>query len=221
MTQHRENLTPGRWTGWSTISANNSSSFTIWLTGLPGTGKTTLAQLLKKALVTRGYNVEIIDAKTLSHWINLELQMNQELGVDNSHALGLDAFVTYVCTFLTRNGIICITSSVSPFLAARKFAREQLPKFVEVYLYCSIEQNEKRLEKLGNAHAITPGLYQPPTMPEMSIDTSDDFPERSTMRIISYLEQHSYLAPLCEDVDSEDEEIAIIKTRLQAMGYLD
>ena len=151
MSQHRENLTPGRWTGWSTISANNSSSFTIWLTGLPGTGKTTLAQMLKKALVTRGYNVEIIDAKTLSHWINLELQMNQELGVDNSHALGLDAFVTYVCTFLTRNGIICITSSVSPFLAARKFAREQLPKFVEVYLYCSIEQNEKRLEKLGNA----------------------------------------------------------------------
>ena len=221
MSQHRENLTPGTWTGWSTISANNSSSFTIWLTGLPGTGKTTLALLLKKALITRGYNVEIIDVKTLSHWINLELQMKEELRVDNSYALGSDAFVTYVCTFLTRNGIICITSSVSPFSAARKFAREQLPKFVEVYLFCSSEQNEKRLEKLGNAHAITPGLYQPPTMPEMSIDTSDDFPERSTMRIISYLEQHSYLAPLWEDVDPEDEEIAIIKTRLQAMGYLD
>jgi adenylylsulfate kinase-like enzyme len=221
MSQHRENLTPGTWTGWSTISANESSSFTIWLTGLAGTGKTTLALLLKKALVTRGYNVEIIDAKILSHWINLELQMNEELRVDSSHTLGYDAFVTYVCTILARNGIICITSSVSPFSAARKFAREQIPKFIEVYLYCSVKQSEKRLEKQDNAHAISPDLYQPPTMPEMSIDTSDDFPERSTMRIISYLEQHSYLAPLWEDVDPEDKEMAIIKTRLQAMGYLD
>lgn len=41
------------------------------------------------------------------------------------------------------------------------------------------------------------------------------------IHLISYLEQHSYLAPLCEDIESDDEEIAIIKTRLQAMGYLD
>ncbi len=124
----------------------NSPSFTIWLTGLPGAGKTTLA---------------------------------------------------------------------------RNFAREQIPKFVEVYLYCSAEQREKRLEKLGNISAITPELYQPPTMPELSIDTSDDYPELSAMHLISYLEQHSYLAPLWEDIEAEDEEIAIIKTRLQAMGYLE
>ena len=78
MSQESENLTPGTWAGWSTISAYNSPSFTIWLTGLPGTGKTTLALFLKKALVTRGYNVEIIDSQTLSHWINLELQLKEE-----------------------------------------------------------------------------------------------------------------------------------------------
>jgi len=64
MSQESENLTPGSWAGWSTISPNNNPSFTIWLTGLPGTGKTTLALFLKKALVTRGYNVEIIDHQT-------------------------------------------------------------------------------------------------------------------------------------------------------------
>ena len=221
MSQESENLTPGTWAGWSTISANNSPSFTIWLTGLPRTGKTTLALFLKKALVTRGYNVEIIDSQTLSHWINLELQLKEELSEDTSHTLGYDAFVTYVCTLLTRNSIICITSFVSPFSAARNFAREHLPKFVEVYLYCSAEQREKRLEKLGNIPAITPELYQPPTMPELRVDTSDEYPERSAMHLISYLEQHSYLAPLWEDIETEDEEIAIIKTRLQAMGYLD
>ena len=221
MSQESENLTPGTWSGWSTISAKKNFSFTIWLTGLPGTGKTTLAVFLKKALVTRGYNVEIIDTQTLSHWMNLELKLKEELRDDSSHTLGFDAFVTYVCTLLTRNSVICITSFVSPFSAARNLAREQISRFIEVYLYCSDEQREMRVEKLGNIPAITPEFYQPPTKPEISINTSQDYPEQSTMHLISYLEQHSYLAPLWEDFETEDDEIAIIKTRLQAMGYLE
>lgn len=221
MSQYGENYTPGIWPGWSTISASNGCSFTIWLTGLPRTGKTMLAQLLKKALIARGYKVEIIDAQALSRWLHLELQMNEEIREDSSHTLGYDAFVTYICTLLARNGIVCITSSVSPFSEARKYAREQIPQFIEVYLHCSSEQRQKRLEHLEDNPAITPDLYQPPTMPELSIDTGEAFPERNALRVISYLEQHSYLAPLCEDVDSEDEEIASIKARLQAMGYLE
>jgi adenylylsulfate kinase len=221
MSQYGENHTPGAWAGWSTISASNSLSFTTWLTGLPGTGKTTLAQLLKKALVARGYKVEIIDTRSLSHWIYPELHIKEEIREDNSHTLSYDAFVTYVCTLLARNGIICITSSVSPFSEARKYAREQISLFIEVYLHCSTEQRQKRLAQREDTPAITPDLYQPPLMPELSIDTSDDLPERSTLRIISYLEQHSYIAPLWEEVHTEDEEIAIIKARLQAMGYLE
>ncbi len=221
MSQESERRTSGTWAGWSTISPNNNPSFTIWLTGLPGTGKTTLALFLKKALVTRGYNVEIIDNQTLSHWMNLELQLKEELLEDTSYILGYDAFVTYICTLLTRNGVICITSFVSPFTAARNFAREQLSKFVEVYLYCTDELRDKRLHKLGNIPAITSELYQPPTMPDLSIDTSEDYPERSTIRLISYLEHHSYVAPLWDDLETDDEEVASIKSRLQAMGYLD
>lgn len=220
MFQQSENLTPGTWAGWSTISPNNSPGFTIWLTGLPGTGKTTLASFLKKVLVTRGFNVEIIDAQTLSHWMDLELQLKEELSEDTSYTLGYDAFVTYVCALLTRNSIICITSFVSPFIAARNFAREQIPKFIEVYLHCSDEQSEKRLGHIEHFSVHTPDLYQPPERPELSIDTSDEYPEQSTMHLISYLEQHSYIAPLWEDVEA-DEEITIIKTRLQALGYLD
>ncbi len=221
MSQESEKPIQGTWAGWSTISPHNNPSFTIWLTGLPGTGKTTLAIFLKRALVTRGYNVEIIDNQTLTHWMNLELHLKEELFEDTSHILGYDAFVTYICTLLTRNGIICITSFVSPFTAARNFAREQITKFVEVYLYCSDELRGKRLQKLGKICAISSELYQPPTMPELSIHTGEDYPERSTIRLISYLEQHSYLAPLWEDFETDDEEIASIKSRLQAMGYLD
>jgi len=66
MTQHSHNHTWDFWSGWSTISANNDTSFTIWFTGLPGTGKTTLAYLVRKTLLTRGYKVEIIDSQALS-----------------------------------------------------------------------------------------------------------------------------------------------------------
>lgn len=221
MSHNRENYSSDIWPGWSTISASDGFSFTIWLTGLPRAGKTTLAQLLKKALVARGYKVEIIDTQALSRWLQLELQMKEEIREDSSHTLGYDAFVTYICMFLVRNGIVCITSSVSPFSAARKYAREQIPQFIEVYLHCSIEQRQKRLAQLEDFPVISPDIYEPPTMPELSIDTSEEFPERNALRVISYLEQQSYLAPICEDVETGDAEITRIKARLQAMGYLE
>src|SRR5690242_7160450 len=59
MSQHSEYHTWDMGSGWSTISAHKDLSFTLWCTGLPGTGKTTLAYLVKKALLARGYKVEI------------------------------------------------------------------------------------------------------------------------------------------------------------------
>jgi adenylylsulfate kinase-like enzyme len=221
MSRHREYYSQDTWPGWSTISANNGNSFTIWLTGLPGTGKSTLAQLLKKALIARGFKIEIIDTQALTRWLHLELQINEEISTNSSHTLGYDAFITYICSLMARNGIISITSSVSPFSEARKYAREQIPKFIEVFIHCSTEQRHKRLEQLEDIPAITPDLYQEPITPELSIETSEDFPERNALQVISYLEQHSYLTPLWEDVDTGDEEVAIIKARLQAMGYLE
>ncbi len=221
MSLHGENYSRHIWQGWSTISADNDLSFTVWLTGLPGTGKSMLAKLLKCALVARGYKVEIIDSLALSRWLNLELQIHEEIPEDRSYTPGYDACITYICTILARNGIICISSSASPYLEARKFAREQIQQFIEVYLHCSTQQRHKRLEELEVTPAIAHDLYQPPTRPELSIDTTNDFPERSALLIITYLEQHGYLAPLWEDSDTWYEESAIIKARLRAMGYLE
>lgn len=220
MPQHFQHRTWGTWPGWSTISANDTLNFTLWFTGLPGTGKTTIAHLVKKTLAARGYKTEIIDTHSLSRWLDLELSINEDIREDSSHTLGYDAIITYICSLLARNGIISITTSVSPYQEARNHAREQLQHFIEVYLHCSNEQRQKRLEQQEHSSIIPAHLYQPPQRPELTINTSTELPERSALHIISYLEQHSYIAPLWEALETE-EEITRIKARLWALGYLD
>jgi len=207
--------------GWSTISASKTLSFTIWFTGLPGTGKTTLAQLVKKAIVTRGYKVEIIDTQTLSYWLKHELHIEEEVKEDQSHFPGYDAFITYICSLLARNGIITLAVSVSPHQIARLHAREQLQHFIEVYVHCPASCRYKRLQQFNLSPAIPEQLYEAPVDAELNIDTSLELPERSALRIISYIEQSGYIAPLWEEPNTVDEEISTIMARLQSLGYLD
>ena len=209
--------------GWSVISAKQNSSFTLWFTGMAGTGKTTLADMVCKALLARGYKAEIIDTRALSRWLKQELHIDEAILEDSSHTLGYDAFITYICTILARNGVTSITPTISPHSEARAHAREHLAQFIEIYLYCSQQQRQKRLQQKEHT-APTIGaserLYQPPDNPELSIDTTHEPPERSALHILDYLELHGYIAPLWEASET-DEEIALIKNRLQALGYLD
>ena len=221
MSQHH---TWDSWPGWSTISANPDTSFTIWFTGLPGTGKTTIAQLVKKALLARGFKVEIIDTQSLSYWLQHELHIEEDkedIKEDRSHAPGYDAFITYICALLARNGIITIAVSISPYKEARLHAREQIRHFIEVYLHCPNEIRDKRLRQLELTPNFPIHLYQPPANAELSIDTGLEVPERSTLRIVGHLEQIGLVAPLWQDVALADEEMNSVITRLQALGYLD
>src|SRR2546423_6081304 len=208
--------------GWSTISAEKTTSFTIWLTGLPGSGKATLAQIVKQALIIRGYKVEIIDSQALSYWLKQELHIEDELEEERSHAPGYDAFVTYICMLLARNGIITIPVSVSPYQEARRHARQQIGHFVEVYVHCPAQLRYQRLQQQEVTADLPADIYQPPDKAEIVINTSLEPPERSALRILSYLEEHGYVAPRWEEHEFfSDEEAATVKARLQALGYLD
>jgi adenylylsulfate kinase len=213
------------WPGWSTISATANSSFTLWLTGLPGTGKSTLAMLVKMALLARGHKVEIIDMHALSRWLKHELHFDEELNEDRSHTVGYDPFITYICTLLAHNRVITITSSVSPHLEARDYARDQIRRFIEVYLFCPSEPRQQRLHQQESSilfPAFPEHLYEPPTQAELNIDTSLDSPERSALRVVTYLEQQGYITPVWEQPgDETEEELETIKARLRALGYLD
>lgn len=224
MKQNEHRHTWDAWSGWSTIPAGQNACFTLWFTGLHGTGKTTLAQLVQKALIVRGYKVEIIDTQSLSHWLKHELHIDEDIHEDRNKASpspGYDAFVTYICTLLARNGIITITSSVSPCHDARIHAREQISRFIEIYLHCPNEARWQRLQEVNRTMQIEESLYQPPTTAEISLDTGLEPPERSALHILAYLEQYSYITPLWDKLETEDEEIATINARLQALGYLE
>src|SRR6266581_6651293 len=222
MSQHSHHHAWDSWLGWSTISADNAMSFTIWFTGLPATGKAALAQLVKKALVARGYKVEIIDSQALSYWLKQELHIEDVLEEERSHAPGYDAFVTYICMLLARNGIITIPVSVSPYQEARRHARQQIGHFIEVYVHCPTQLRYRRLYQQEVTVDLPADVYQPPDKAEIAIDTSCEPPERSALRILSYLEEHGYVAPRWEEHEIfSDEELATVKARLQALGYLD
>lgn len=212
------------WPGWSTISADQNACFTLWFTGLHGTGKSTLARLVQKALIARGYKVEIIDAQSLSHWVKHELHIDEDMRENkghSDHAPRYDIFVTCICTLLARNGIITIASSVSPCHETRIHAREQISHFIEIYLHCPNVARSQRLQELKRIAEFEENLYQPPPTAEISLDTSLESPERSALHILAYLEQWSYITPLWEKLEQEDEEIATIKARLQSLGYLE
>lgn len=222
MTQNEHPHTWDAWAGWSTISADQNTCFTLWFTGLQGTGKTTLAQLVQKALIARGYKVEIIDTQSLSHWLKHELHIDEDICEDSHNfTSGYDAFVTCICTLLAHNGIITIASSVSPYYDARIHAREQISHFIEIYLHCPGEARLQRLHEMGGNTNIGESVYQPLTTAEISLNTSIESPERSALHILAYLEQYGYITPLWEKLEQEDEEIATIKARLQALGYLE
>ncbi|GAC1382048.1 MAG: adenylyl-sulfate kinase [Ktedonobacteraceae bacterium] len=220
MSEHSHHHILDQWSGWSTISADNTTSFTIWFTGLPGTGKTMLAELMKRALMARGYKVEIIDTHTISFWLKHELHIEDELQEEH-RASDYDAFVTYICILLARNGIITIPVLISPHQEVRTRARQQIAHFVEVYTHCPTSLRHKRMQEQKLAVDIAENRYQPPAKADVAIDTSLELPERSALRILTYLEQHGYVAPRWEENDSSDEEIATVKARLQALGYLE
>lgn len=209
------------WHGWSTISAGNDFSFTLWLTGLHGTGKTTLAQMVQKVLMARGYKAEIIDAHTLSHWLKHELHIDDVFLEESNQASRYDAFVTYICSLLARNGIITITTAVSPLQETRLHARQHIKNFIEAYLHCPTELRQQRLQQLGRVVDVQESIYQPPTAAELNLNTGLATPEQSTLHILSYLEYTGHIAPLWEEMEQEDEQSATIKARLQALGYLD
>ncbi|MEN2975136.1 MAG: adenylyl-sulfate kinase [Candidatus Caldarchaeales archaeon] len=171
-----------------------SKGFILWLTGLPASGKTTIALKLKDILSSRGLKVEVLDGDEVRRWLSPEEKFSRE---DRERHLRR---VAYVSMLLARNDVIVLASFVSPYRnirnEARRLAEDNKVKFVEVYVKCSLETCMKRDPKglygkaLRNEIKDMTGLqdiYEEPLNPEIIVDTEKDSLEECVKKILDRL----------------------------------
>ncbi len=181
----------------------NEKGFVIWLTGLPGSGKTTISDRIKGHLLKQGYKIESLDGD--------EVRTNLSAGAGFSkeererHALR----VTYVSKLLSRNGVIVLVSLISPYRSFRQKAREMIGDFVEVFVSCPLEvciqRDPKGLYKKaldGEIQDLT-GLqdpYEEPLSPEVTVSTSDSTVEACVNEIVRRLKELGLLQETVKEI---------------------
>jgi adenylyl-sulfate kinase len=208
-----------------------TTGFTIWFTGLSGAGKSTISALVERELRERGHKVEVLDGDVVRTHLSKGLGFSKEDRDTNIRRIG------WVCEVLTRNDVVAIAATISPYRAIRDELRATIGRFVEVYMECPIEtladRDVKGLYKQALAGKIdnftgVSDPYEPPLYPEV-ICYSDgrDTPEQSAAKVITKLEQLGYVERRAlvaaargnDSVYSEDEE-AEVTERLRELGYI-
>jgi len=169
--------------------------FTLWFTGLSGSGKTTIAHLVGPELDRRGLIVEYLDGDSVRMHLSRGLGFSKEDRDTNIERVG------WVASRLTRQGGAVITAAISPYEETRRKARsmvEQYGMFVEVFIQASVEECARRDVKGLYAKAFAGEIkgftgvddpYEEPTSPELVIDTEAQDPEESAALIIAKLEE--------------------------------
>lgn len=164
----------------------------IWFTGLSGAGKTTIANLLEKALLDRGIHTYLLDGDNVRHGLNKDLGFSDEDRAENIRR------VAEVARLMYDAGLVVITSFISPFYADREMARGLFPQddFIEVFIETPIDVCEERDPKglyakvrQGELKAFS-GIdspYEPPRSPEIVIRTKEQSPGASVDKLLSAL----------------------------------
>jgi adenylylsulfate kinase len=155
--------------------ADLSSGLTVWLTGLPSAGKTTIAHALEKRLLAEGHRVEVLDGDVLRTHLTRGLGFSREDREENVRRIG------FVAHLLARNGVVVVVSVISPYRAVRDELRElHGGRFFEVHVATPVDvcaqRDVKGLYARQRAGEIT-GLtgvddpYEPPLHPEVVLPT--------------------------------------------------
>ncbi|MBM3773587.1 MAG: adenylyl-sulfate kinase [Acidobacteria bacterium] len=163
-----------------------NKGFALWLTGMSGAGKSTIAALLASRLRARGARVEVLDGDQVRTYLSRGLGFSREDRDENIRRIG------YVCELLSRNGVVAIAAAISPYRQAREQVRARIPDFVEVYVECPLEVLAQRDVKGLYKRAIAGEIgqftgvsdpYEPPLVPEVTVSSAAQTPEESVARI--------------------------------------
>ncbi len=170
--------------------------FTLWLTGLSGSGKTTIALILEEKLLTRGVKVERLDGDIVRE------SLTSDLGFSKADRMANIMRVSFVAKLLSRNGVAVIASFISPYREMRQTVREATTNFIEVYVNAPLEECIDRDVKGLYAKALAGEIpeftgvsdpFEPPEEPEIEVMTAEQTPEESAAIIITYLERQQLI----------------------------
>jgi len=170
----------------------------IWLTGLSGSGKSTIALALDKALYQAGARSFVLDGDNIRHGLNKDLGFSPEDREENIRRIG------EVANLFAQAGVIAITAFISPYRADRRKARASAKegRFIEVYVDCSVDVCEKRdpkgLYKKARAGQIAnftgvSAPYEAPLKPEINVKTAEATVEECTLPILDFLKEHGII----------------------------
>jgi adenylylsulfate kinase len=172
-------------------------AFTVWLTGLSGAGKTTLATHLSETLRERELQVELLDGDQVRSRFSRGLGFSRQDRDTNVRRIG------HVCQLLNRHGIVAIVAAIAPFRDTRNEVREMCAgRFLEVYLACPLEiliqRDTKGLYRralAGELEAFT-GIsdpYEPPVHPELVLRTDRESPPECLSKLLLRLRELGYV----------------------------
>jgi adenylyl-sulfate kinase len=167
-----------------------AKGFAVWLTGLSGAGKSTIAEALAEALHELGQPVEILDGDVIRTTLSKGLGFSREDRNTNVARIAL------LSSLLSKHGVAAISAAISPFAEGRDLARAQIENFVEVYVECPLEVVKARDVKGLYARADRGEIpqftgisdpYEPPVAPEIVVRTDRETVAESVAKILAYV----------------------------------
>nr|WP_218082013.1 adenylyl-sulfate kinase [Anthocerotibacter panamensis] len=169
---------------------------TVWLTGLSGAGKSTIATELEKQLKAMGLDLEALDGDIIRENLSKGLGFSREDRDTNVRRIG------FVCELLTRHKVIVLTSAISPYRSVRTELKERIGDFVEVFVNCPIEECINRDVKGLYKKAISGQIphftgisdpYEEPLDPDVVVYTHQETLLESVHKILHYLHAQGYI----------------------------
>ncbi|WP_377891107.1 adenylyl-sulfate kinase [Alkalihalobacillus sp. R86527] len=174
-------------------------SYIVWFTGLSGSGKSTIANELEKALHSRGLSTFLLDGDNLRHGLNADLGFQEKDRKENIRRVG------EVAKLFVESGTVVLTAFISPYQTDREMVKNLVgaDEFIEVYIDCPIEECEKRdpkglYEKVrtGEIKEFT-GIsapYEAPQSPDLTLYTALHSVPDCVHQLVNYLRTKGLLA---------------------------
>jgi adenylylsulfate kinase len=171
----------------------SEQGLTVWLTGLSGAGKSTIATALATELRAHGRKVEILDGDVVRENLSKGLGFSKEDRDTNIRRIG------FVADLLTRNGVVVIVAAISPYREIRDEVREMIGRFVEVHVDCTIDELTRRDVKGLYKKALAGEIknftgvsdpYESPLDPEVRVDSSVESLEESLAKVLAAVDEY-------------------------------